>query len=312
MVSFDTPGVPLTDDGLIATLPGFAERHIDSNGTRIHVVTGGTGVPLILLPAWPMTWWEYRKVLPVLALSYRVAVVDLRGMGASAKPAGGYDKKTMAGDLAGVMSALDMDSAHVVGSDIGAMVAYSFAANYPARTRTLTMLDTPHPFAVFGALPLMPAPGTYDLGNMDRALHPWWFLFSQIPGLPEMLFSGRFAVVQNWVMDYLARDAKSITDHDRAIYAKAYEDDASIRASLEWFRSFGQDLIDGAAYAPLTMPVLGLGGIGHEFLALFLQGAAPHARVVKLENTGHWIPSEQPEALVSYLNEHVSASRRTA
>lgn len=305
MHSLDSSILPVANDGLVASLPGFSETTVDTNGIRLHVVTGGAGEPLVLLPAWPMTWWEYHKVLPALAGRFRVAVIDLRGMGASEKPEAGYDKKTMARDIAGVMTALDMDTAHVVGSDIGSMVAYSLAANYPARVRTLTMLDTPHPFAVFGALPLMPAPGTYDLKNPDRALHPWWFLFSQIPDLPEMLFAGRFGFMQNWVLDYLAHDPDAVSDHDRAVFAAAYEDDAAIRASLGWFRAFGQDVADGATYAPLTMPVLGLGGIGHDFLALFLQGVAPGARVVRLEVTGHWIASEQPDELTRHLMAHL-------
>lgn len=307
MHSSDTSILPISDDGLVAVLPGFSQRVIETNGTRLHVVMGGKGPPLVLLPAWPMTWWEYRKLLPELAKEFSVIAIDLRGMGASEKPAGGYDKKTMAKDIAGVLTAIDMDSAHIVGSDIGAMVAYSFAANYPDRTRSLTMLDTPHPFAVFKALPLMPAPGTFDLDNPARGLHPWWFLFSQVAGLPEALFAGRFGFMQEWVLDYLSADAHAVSHHDRAVFAVAYEDDDSIRAALGWFRAFGQDMDDVAGYAPLAMPVLGVGGIGHDFLAMFLQAAAPGARVVKLDNTGHWIASEQPQALLDLIRGHLKA-----
>jgi pimeloyl-ACP methyl ester carboxylesterase len=308
MSASDASARPVSNDALVASLPGFSRQEVETNNTRLHAVVGGSGPPLVLLPAWPMTWWEYRKVLPVLARDFRVAAIDLRGMGGSARPDGGYDKKTMARDLAGVMTALDIDTAHVVGSDIGSMVAYSFAANYPARVRTLAMLDTPHPFGVFGALPLLPAPGTYDLANPARALHPWWFLFSQIPDLPESLFAGRFGFMQNWVLDYLSHDQAAVSDHDRAVFAGAYEDDASIRASLGWFRAFDQDMADFATYAPLNMPVLGLGGIGHDFLSMFLQSAAPAARVVKLEDTGHWIASEKPDALVAHIREHTKGA----
>lgn len=304
MFFFDTPIVPISDDGLVAALPGFCERHIDTNGTSLHVVMGGSGEPLVLLPAWPMNWWEYRKVLIDLARRFHVIAIDLRGMGASAKPNRGYDKKTMAEDVAVALTRLDLHSAHLVGSDIGAMVAYSFAANYPGRTRSLTLLDTPHPFPVFRALPLMPEPGTFDVRNPKRPLRPWWFAFNQVPDLPESLFAERFDLLQDWVIDYLCMDARAVSDHDCAVFAAAYEDEASIRASLQWFRAFDQDIRDAASYAPLTMPVLGLGGIGHDFLAMFLETAAPGAQVVKLADTGHWIPSEQPALLLKYLYGH--------
>ena len=307
MFHFDTPTVPVSDDDLIAALPGFSGRHVDADGIQLHVVTGGEGPPLVLLPSWPMTWWEYRKVLPSLAQHFRVLAVDLRGMGASAKPAQGYDKKTMATDLAWLLSAFEIDAAHIVGNDIGAMVAYSFAANFGARTRSLTMLDTPHPFAVFKALPLMPEPGVFDVSNTSRSLHPWWFAFNQVPGLPEALFAGRFGFMQNWTIDYLSHDLHAVSDHDRAVFTAAYDDDASVRASLEWFRAFDQDIKDAATYAPLTMPVTGLGGIGFDFLAMFLQAAAPGAKITRLEKTGHWIPSEQPDALVAHLRALITA-----
>lgn len=308
MFSFDTPIVPISDDGLLAALPGFSEHHIEANGTWLHAVIGGSGDPLVLLPGWPMTWWEYRKVLPELAKHFRVIVIDLRGMGASAKPMGGYDKKIMADDIAGVLSALGMDRVHIVGSDIGAMVAYSFAANHPARTRSLTLIDTPHPFEGFRALPLMPLPGTFNLADVGRPLHPWWFAFSQVPDLPELIFAGRFAFFQDWIIDYLSHDARSVSDHDRAIFALAYEDDASIRAALAWFRAFDQDISDFSGYAPLQMPVLGVGGIGHDFLSMFLEASAPGARLVRLAKSGHWIALEQPEALIEHVVSHVRAT----
>src|SRR5689334_23181364 len=82
-----------------ADLPGFKHNHAQVNGVRLHYVTGGRGEPLVLLPGWPQTWWEYHKIMPALAAKFRVIVVDLRGMGGSEKPEGGYDKKTMAADV---------------------------------------------------------------------------------------------------------------------------------------------------------------------------------------------------------------------
>jgi pimeloyl-ACP methyl ester carboxylesterase len=108
------------------------------NGVRLHYVEDGEGDPVVLLPGWPRTWWEFHKIMPKLAVTHRVIAVDLRGMGESAKPEGGYDKKTMAADIAALLHELGHDRADVVGSDIGAMVAFSLAANHPELVRTVT------------------------------------------------------------------------------------------------------------------------------------------------------------------------------
>lgn len=294
---------PITDAELVATLPGFSSHRVEANGVRLHYVEGGSGEPLILLPSWPQTWWEFSRVMPRLARHYRVIAVDLRGMGGSDKPEGGYDKKTMAADIHALVRTLGLGAVHIAGNDVGAMVAYSFAANHPLATRKLVMMDAPHPFAVFAQIPVLPAPGTYELDNPARALHPWWFAFNQIPGLHERVFEGRYHLVQDWLFDYLAVDKAAITPHDRAVYAAAYDSADALRAVRGWFSAFATDIADAAGYAPLAMPVLGLGGISYDFLAAFLSTAAPAATVVKLPDTGHWIPDEQPDETVRRLLE---------
>lgn len=294
---------PVRDAELVATLSGFKNAYAEVNGIRLHYVEGGTGEPLILLPSWPQTWWQFNRVLPRLAERYRVLAVDFRGMGSSDKPDDGYDKKTMASDIHALVSQLDLGTVNIAGNDVGAMVAYSFAANHPEATRKLVMMDSPHPFAVFEQIPLLPAPGTYDLENPARAVHPWWFAFNQIPGLSERVFAGRYGIVQDWLFDYLAADKTAITAHDRAVYTAAYDSADALRAANSWFSSFATDIADAGGYAPLTIPVLGLGGISYDFLAAFLGTAAPDATVLKLPNTGHWIPDEQPEETVRHLNQ---------
>ena len=88
-----------SDAALVKSLPGFKNGYANVNGTRLHYVAGGAGTPLVLLPGWPQTWWQFSRMMPALAKQHRVIVVDLRGMGGSEKPASGYDKKTMARDI---------------------------------------------------------------------------------------------------------------------------------------------------------------------------------------------------------------------
>jgi pimeloyl-ACP methyl ester carboxylesterase len=129
------------------------------NGVRLHYVIGGRGAPLVLLPGYPETWWEYRKVMPALAARYRVIAVDLRGMGGSGKPRGGFDKKTMAKDVLGLVRHLGYDQVNIAGHDIGSQVTFSFAANHPGAATRIAMLDVPHPNEFIYSLSIIPRPG---------------------------------------------------------------------------------------------------------------------------------------------------------
>ncbi len=151
------------------------------NGIRLHYVAGGQGEPLILLPGWPETWWEYHTIMPTLAARYRVIVVELRGMGGSDKPQSGFDKKTMASDIHELARTLGYDTVNISGHDIGSMVAFSFAVNHPEATRKVALLDVTHPDQSYNQLRLLPQPGA--------PIYPWWFAFNQVRGLPEQLVS---------------------------------------------------------------------------------------------------------------------------
>src|ERR1700722_15355291 len=126
-----------TDEALVKKLPGFSNGYKVVNDIRLHYVEGGKGRPLVLLPGWPETWWAYRHLLPLLADHYRGIVFDLRGLGMSDKPDLGYDKKTMAGDIYELIKQLGYTQDFLAGHDIGSVVAFSFAANYPEATLKL-------------------------------------------------------------------------------------------------------------------------------------------------------------------------------
>jgi hypothetical protein len=137
------PKLP-SDAELAASLPGgFRSAYAYVNGIRLHYVTGGAGEPLVLLPGWPATWWSYHKVMPALARRYRMIAIDIRGMGASDKPAGGFDKKTMARDVYELVRKLGHDRVNIAGHDIGAMVAFSFAPPPTKAPRSSPSPSTP-------------------------------------------------------------------------------------------------------------------------------------------------------------------------
>ncbi|QNP42242.1 alpha/beta hydrolase [Lysobacter terrestris] len=291
----------ISDAALVSTLPGFKQGFADVNGTRLHYVAGGKGEAVVLLPGWPETWWSYHKVMPTLAMNHRVIAVDIRGMGASSKPLDGYDKKNMAKDIHELMAKLGYDKAHIVGHDIGAQVAWSFAANYPQATRTLTMLDVPHPDEGLLKWPLLPAHGTFNDKIDENHAYAWWFAFHQVKGLPEAMMQGRAQIEHEWFFRYLLKDESALDARDRAVYAVAYNQDDGIRAGNAWYQAFTQDIIDEKSYGPLEMPVLGLAGPGYGWLNSVLTTRARNAKVYKLADSGHFIAEEQPEEMLTYL-----------
>ncbi|MEV4119693.1 alpha/beta hydrolase [Micromonospora sp. NPDC049645] len=280
---------------LAAALPGgFTSRYAEVNGVRLHYVAGGRGEPLILLHGWPQTWWEYHKVMPALAARYRVIAVDLRGAGGSSKPASGYDKKTMAGDIAALAGALGYTKVNVVGHDMGSMVAYSMAANHPGVVKKIAMLDVEHPNSSYYEFRMLPAPGA--------PFHPWWFAFNQVTQLPEQLITGRSRFLVDWMFDNLLVNKAAISDFDRAVYAQAYSTPDAIRGGNGWYQALGQDIIDNGTYAPVTVPVLGIAhDIFYPSFAATLSQQATNVQLVQINNTGHYFVDEQPQVLVQHL-----------
>jgi pimeloyl-ACP methyl ester carboxylesterase len=277
-------------------LAGFRGEYATVNGVRLHYVTGGDGDPVVLLPGWPRTWWEFHKVMPALAADRRVIAVDIRGMGESAKPAGGYDKKTMAADIAALLEHLGHERADVVGSDIGAMVAFSLAANHPDLVRTLTLIDVPHPEESLYELTLLPTPGQF---------HLWWFAFNQVRGLPERLLAGNARALVDYLCELILVDEDAVSDRDREIYAKAYDTADAIRAGNGWYQAFGQDIEDDRTYAPVTAPLLALTDAQYDYLANLLPAKGEDVRVVRIEGGGHYLVEEKPEEVLAHLAEHL-------
>jgi pimeloyl-ACP methyl ester carboxylesterase len=216
-------GAALSDEVLVRSLPGgFENAFAEVNGARLHYVVGGAGRPLVLLAGWPRTWWEFHKIMPSLVAVHRVIAVDIRGMGTSDKPEDGYDKKTMATDIHELARHLGHDTIDIVGHDIGAMVSYSLAANYPDSVGKVVLLDVPHPHEGLAQIPLLPQPGQQiDPGSTPpEAPYLWWFAFNQVRSLPEQLLAGRTRLLIDWLLDYLAVQPNAISEHDRSVYPR--------------------------------------------------------------------------------------------
>jgi pimeloyl-ACP methyl ester carboxylesterase len=264
-----------------AVLPGFREGH----AAGLRYVAGGAGAPLVLLPGWPQTWWEFRKIMPALARRYRVIAVDLLEL-----PGG--DKKSMAAAVHGLVQALGLGPVHMAGHDIGAMVAFSFAANHPAATRTVTIMDVAHPDEHLYEVPLLAPPGQ---------VHPWWFAFNQLRGLPEQLLAGRSRHLVDHLCELLLVDRSAIGPRDRAIYAAAYSSPDAIRAGNSWYQALHQDIEDQKAYGLITVPMLGISSLASPYLEYQLAGRGTDVRMVNVPTSGHFLPEEQPDAVIEAL-----------
>ncbi len=274
---------PGPSDARLAASLGLRSGH----AAGLHYVTGGRGEPLVLLPGWPQTWWEFHKILPALARRYRVIAVDLPRDTAG-------DKKSMAAAVHGLVRALGLSSVHMAGHDIGAMVAFAFAANHPAATRTVTIIDVPHPDESLYHIPLLMPPGT---------VYPWWFAFNQVRELPEQLLSGRSRYLVDYLCELLLVDQSAIGDRDRAIYAAAYDTPTAIRAGNAWYQGIHQDIEDQKAYGTITAPMLGIASLASPYLEQALIPRGSDVRIVNVPTSGHFVPEEAPDAVVGALTD---------
>jgi pimeloyl-ACP methyl ester carboxylesterase len=282
-----------SDAALVRLLGGdFTNGYAAVNGTTLHYVAGGQGAPLVLLPGWPQTWWQFRKIMPELAKQFRVIAVDLRGMNSSGKPADGYDKKTMAEDIHQLVRQLGYNQVNIAGHDIGSMVAYSFAANHPGATRRLSMLDVTHPDPSWYQMTLLPSPGQFFL---------WWLAFNQVRVLPEQLLAGRFRYLTDYLCELVLINKTAIDDHARTVYATAYGSPDAIRASNGWYQAFGQDIIDIQTYQELTLPVQAMYSLENPTMAESLAGRASNVQPVQISGSGHYLAEEQPDAVTAAL-----------
>jgi len=290
---------PFSSTALLKSLPGFESHFVQVNGTRLHYIEGGHGQALILLPGYPETWWSCHQIMPLLASEFRLFVVEMRGMGDSDKPADGYDKRNMAKDLYELTRLLNLEKVFIAGQDIGAHVAYSFAANFPGATEKVILIDTPHPEEGMYLLPMLPIPGA-------KHIYPWWLAFNQIKELPEEIMEGRMNIVIDWMFDQLLVNLQGVTGFDRSVYAFFYNSKDAIRASNGWYQAFNKDIADFKAYRKIELPLLAIGGSGYEILENGIKENATAVKLVKIDDCGHFLLSEKPQEcaahMISFLN----------
>jgi pimeloyl-ACP methyl ester carboxylesterase len=275
---------------------GFVHRDIAINGVSIHVRSGGSGPAVLLLHGYGETGDMWIPLAAALARDHTVIVPDLRGLGLSSKPAGGFDKKTQADDVGGVLTALGVDRADVVAHDIGNMVAFQFAARYPQRVRRLVLIDAPVP----------------GLGPWEEVLkNPllWHFRF----GGPDMerLVAGRERIYLDRFWNEFSASPERFSEAARQHYAKLYALPGAMHSGFAQFAAFDQDAIDNHAFlagARLKMPVLAVGGqksFGPTMATVMRAGADDVTEGI-VPDSGHWIMEENPGATIQLVSEFLA------
>jgi pimeloyl-ACP methyl ester carboxylesterase len=294
---FYTPRRAKRMKGRTAAQPaGFTERFANVNGVRLRYLMGGQGSAVVLLHGYAETGHMWRPIMPSLVKHHTVIVPDLRGAGASGKPASGYDKKNMAVDVHELTASLKLDRVRIAGHDIGLMVAYAYAAQFPETTERLILMDA-----------FLPGIGNWKNVWLLRDL--WHFHF--YGEVPLALVKGRERIyLEHFWNDFAADRKRSVPEADRRFYARAYAQSGAMRAGFEYFRNFERDADDFARMGTtrLGMPVLVLSGekAGGTFLIEQAKLVASDVRGQVITGAGHWLMEEAPDVVMPAIEEFVA------
>jgi pimeloyl-ACP methyl ester carboxylesterase len=283
---------PARTDGLPA-LPGVEHRWLDapSGGgrVRLHVAQAGSGAPVLLLHGWPQHWWCWRRVIERLGGDYRLVVPDLRGFGWSEAPGTGYSAAGFAGDAVGLLDALDLPRAHVIGHDWGGFTGILLGLRHPERVDRLLLCNTPGPWA-------RPTPRT--LAGLRRA---WYAALVATPVLGERVVADpRFVP---WFLR-LGGQAELFSDEDATLYADQFRDPARAAAASRLYRYYlqtAQAVLLRHAFAGrrLETPTRLLFGADDVYIPLaILEEIEAHGDDLTLEvvrGCSHWLPEERPD-----------------
>jgi len=269
----------------------FRTEQIETDGATIHVRVGGQGPAVVMLHGFADTGDMWAPLAAALAPERTVVAPDLRGMGLSSHPEGGYDKKTQGRDVARVLDTLKIQRADIVAHDIGNMVAYAFAAEYRERVGRFVVMDAP-----------LPGIGPWE--EITRSPLLWHFNFRG-PDV-ERLVAGRERIYLDRFWNELSANPKSIDEATRQHYAELYARPGAMNSAFNQFAAFARDAIDNQAFAAkgkLTMPALAIGGEKSFGAGMgdILRFVATDVTSVVIPNSGHWLMEEQPVATVAAI-----------
>jgi pimeloyl-ACP methyl ester carboxylesterase len=274
-----------------ADAASVVSRSAAVDGLKLQYLTAGRGPAVVLLHGYAETSRMWRPLIARLIPTFTVIAPDLPGIGDSDIPQNGLDMTRAASRIHTLVRGLGIERAVVVGHDIGLMVAYAYAAQFPAETEKLVLMDA-----------FLPGVDGWEAIYNSAGL--WHFRFHG--PTPESLVKGRERMYLDYYWnDFAADKTRSIPESDRQAYAAAYARPGRMRAAWAYFESFPQAARDFAQFSrtKLTMPVLSVGGRRANGDALGQQAklVASNATAVTLPDTGHWLMEEQPQETINVL-----------
>jgi pimeloyl-ACP methyl ester carboxylesterase len=260
----------------------FKHQYAVVNGVKIHYVIGGKGEPLLLVHGFGQNWYMWNRLLPELSKHFTVIAPDMRGVGESGKPAGGYDKKNMAVDMHELMKKLGFSHINLAGHDIGLMVAYAYAVQFSTDVKKVALLD---------AL----LPGIEPVWSQVRA-QAWWFGFFGQPHSGELV-AGKVDLFFTDFWPTVGFQKNAFTPAERNEFIRAYSVPGATTGAFLWFGKFNQDAKDNVQFAKkkLPMPLLAMGAdhSAGSYLAAHSKLVAADVHEVIIKDAGHWIVQEQ-------------------
>ena len=264
------------------------------NGIQLHYITAGEGEPLVLLHGYPQTHHAWHKVIPELARHFTIIAPDLRGLGDSQRPETGYEKDIIAEDIYQLVRSLGYEQIYLVGHDYGGSTAYFLASEHPELIKKLVVIECAPPgLGETGEISLVPGGGA------------WHRSFHLVPELPEALVAGREKTYLSWFYQHYSRNPEAISDADIDEYIRTYSQPGAMKAGFEYYRAYFKDTDRGREYAKtkLQMPVLAIGAdsVYRESVEQSMKQGAVDVRGVVIANCGHFVPEEQPEALIQNI-----------
>lgn len=282
-------------------LAGFAHRYATVDGVRLHYVTGGNpdGETVVLLAGFPQSWYAWRKVMALLGQTYHIIAPDLPGQGDSDRPESGYDTCALAEKVHGLLNVLNVSHYYLAGHDVGAWVAWPYAALYGNEVKRLALLDAGIPgITLPDALPVTP----------DKAWKTWHFAFHSIPDLPEALIAGHERLYIEWFLKRKTACPDVFSGQEIDEYLRILMLNGGLRAGLAYYRSAPLSATQNRelqARGKLKMPVLAIsaseGSIAD--MAAPLRPFAEEVSGVLVPHCGHFLPEEQPEVIARELGE---------
>jgi len=291
---------------MTSTPPPLQHRYAEIGEVMLHYVIAGSGPPVVLIHGWPQTWYEWRHTIAALSPHYTVIAPDMRGLGDSSRPLGGYDKRTIGNDIWRLVTEkLGHQRFRLVGHDWGGPTAYAIAADHPEAIEQLVIVDV-----------VIPGGG----GDFSQGGRRWHHQFHVTPDLPEALVQGRERLYLQWFYQTFAYYPGAIGEADLDEYVRTYSQPGAMRAGFNLYRAIPEDAKANAAQLAsgfrLPMPVLAIGGANSYPHARgrgketeeSMRRVATDVRGAVIEDCGHFVPEEQPGVFNRMLLEFFSPS----